>query len=373
MANEDKATRYHRLRRRASLLATGLSALFLLFLLVTGGSAALRSTAASLAGGSFLLTTVAYVVLLALISEVIQLPLAYYEGVTLERRYGLSTQTAARWWADHFKAGGIALLFAVLAALLVMALLRWSPERWWLMAAACFTIVLVALAQLAPVLLLPLFYEFKPLQREELVARLLRLAERAGTRVVGVFEWRLSDRTRKANAALAGIGRTRRILVSDTLLADHSDEEIEVILAHELAHHVHHDIWSGIAVETGLIVLGFYAADRVLDATAGSFGLTGKSDVALLPLLLLAGGAVSMALMPLFNALSRLHERRADRYALDMTRNAPAFMSAMKRLAAQNLAEQRPSRLVEVLFHTHPPIAARIEAAQSWASRARRT
>ena len=371
MANEDKATRYHRLRRRASLLATGLSALLLLLLLVTGGSVALRNAAAALTGGSFLLTTVAYVVLLALVSELVQLPLAYYEGVTLERRYGLSTQTTARWWADHFKAGGIALLFAVLAAALVMALLRWSPDSWWLIGAVCFTIVLVALAQLAPVLLLPLFYEFKPLQREELVARLLRLADRAGTHVLGVFEWRLSDRTKKANAALAGIGRTRRILVSDTLLADHSDEEIEVILAHELAHHVHHDIWSGIAVEAGLILLGFYAADVVLDATTGWFGLAGKADVAVLPLFLLTGGTVSIALMPLFNALSRLHERRADRYALDMTRNAPAFMSAMKRLAAQNLAEERPSRVVEVLFHTHPAIAARIEAAQHWASRQR--
>jgi STE24 endopeptidase len=369
--NEDKATRYHRLRRRASLLGTALGALLLLVLLATGASAGLRTLAASIGGASFVSTTAIYVVLLALIAEAVQLPLAYYEGVTLERRYGLSTQSVGRWWADHFKSGGVSLVFAVLAALLVMGLLRWSPERWWMMAAFCFTGLLVLLAQLAPVLLLPLFYEFKPLQREELVARLLALADKAGAQVRGVFEWRLSDRTKKANAALAGLGRTRRILVSDTLLADHSDEEIEVILAHELGHHVHHDIWIGIAVETVLIFLGFYAADVVLDATAGWFGVAGKADVAVLPVLLLTAGAVSMALLPFFNALSRLHERRADRFALDITKNAPAFMSAMKRLAAQNLAEERPSRLVEVLFHTHPPIASRIEAAQAWAARRR--
>jgi STE24 endopeptidase len=373
VANEDKAARYHRLRRRAALSGTLLSALLLVVLLVSGGSARLRDAAISAAGGSFILTIGIYVVLLALISEAVQLPIAYYQGVTLERRYGLSTQTDARWWADHVKSAGIGLLFALIGALVVMALLRSAPDRWWLIGAVTFTLVLVLLAQLAPVLFLPLFYEFKPLQREELVRRLTALAERAGAHVLGVFEWRLSDRTKKANAALAGIGRTRRILVSDTLLADHSDEEIEVILAHELAHHVHHDIWSGITVEAGVILASFYVADLALHATAGSFGLTGQADVAALPLLLLAGGAVSIALLPFFNGLSRRHERRADRYALDLTRNASAFVSAMKRLGAQNLAEERPSRVVEILFHSHPPIAARIEAAQSWATNAAKT
>jgi STE24 endopeptidase len=214
--------------------------------------------------------------------------------------------------------------------------------------------------------LLPLFYTFTPLDRPALTARLLALAERAGTPVLGVFEWRLSDRTRKANAALAGIGATRRILLSDTLLAEHSDEEIEVILAHELAHHVHRDIWSAVALEAALIAAGLFLADRLLSVFAGSFGLRGKADIAALPLLVLATGGVSLALLPLANAFSRSHERRADRYALDTTRNAGAFISAMRRLAAQNLAEERPSRLVETLFHSHPSTSARIAAAESW-------
>ena len=368
MANEDKATRYHRLRRRASLLGTALGALLLIVLLLTGGSAAVRDAARSLAGGSFFFTILLYVLLLALLSEVLQLPLAFYQGVTLERRYGLSTQTTASWWRDHFKAGGLALAFALAGALIVWSLLRWAPAYWWLIAAGCFSGILILLAQVAPVLLFPLFYEFKPLDRPTLVQRLVSLADRAGAQVLGVFELRLSDRTRKANAALAGIGRTRRILLSDTLLSDHSDDEIEVILAHELAHHVHGDIWKGIALETALITLGFFFADRVLTAFASSLGLEGKSDIAGLPLLLLAAGAVSVALLPLANGLSRAHERRADRYALEMTRNADAFVTAMKRLAAQNLAEEHPSRVVEMLFHSHPSMSSRIAAAQAWAS-----
>jgi STE24 endopeptidase len=367
MANEDKATRYHRLQRRASMASTTLGALTLVVALITGGSAAFRDLATRSVGTSFILTTTCYVVALGLLLGALQFPLAFYQGVVLERRYGLSTQSAGRWLRDHLKADAIGLIFATGGALIVWSLIRWSPRDWWLMAAAAFTGLLVLLAQLAPVLLLPIFYDFKPLEHRVLVERLMSLAERAGTRVFGVFEWRLSDRTRKANAALTGMGRTRRILLSDTLLAEHSDDEIEVILAHELAHHVHHDLWSGIALEAGLITIGFYLADRVLVLFGGSFGLMGKADIAALPLLVLAAGAVSLALVPVANGLSRAHERRADRYALEMTGNVRAFTGAMRRLAAQNLAEERPSRLVEVLFHTHPPTSTRIAAAEAWA------
>jgi STE24 endopeptidase len=366
--NEDKATRYHRLRRRASMLGTLGGAALLVLLVVSGASDALRGVAASLAGGWFVGTVFLYVVLLFVAAELIELPLAYYLGVTLERRYGLSTQTMRSWWADHLKAAGIGLAFVVCGAAIVSALIRSTPDRWWIVAAVAFSVVMVGLAQIAPVVLLPIFYEFTPLDRPALRDRLLALAARAGAQVLGVFEWRLGDKTRKANAALTGIGRTRRILLSDTLLAEHSDDEIEVILAHELAHHVHHDIWRGIALETALMTLGFYLADQGLAWTVGRFGIVAKWDPAALPILALSGGAVSLALMPVANALSRAHERRADRYALEMTNNAPAFISAMKRLSAQNLAEEQPSRVVEILFYTHPPIGARLQAARSWST-----
>ena len=366
MANEDKATRYHRLRRRASVLGGALSAIFLLFLLASGWSVALRDLAEHVTGGVRAMTIAGYVLAVSVLHDLVLLPLSYYEGITLERRYGLSHETAARWWKDHMKGWAIGTAFAVIAAWMTWSLIRWSPDHWWFMAAAAFSVVVVLLAQLAPVLLLPIFYQVKPLQRDALAARLSALADRAGAPILGAFEWRLSDRTKKANAALAGLGRTRRILLSDTLLADYSDDEIEVILAHELAHHVHHDIWRAIVFETLLITLGFYVADAVLVRWSGAGGLGGKTDVAALPLLMLALGGVSLALMPLRNALSRAHERRADRFALGLTRNIEAFISAMRRLAIQNLAEEQPSRLVQVLFHSHPTTAARISAARSF-------
>jgi STE24 endopeptidase len=369
LANEDKATRYHRLRRRAAVLSAALSGLFLVAVLVTGASAALRDVVTRITGASFAATVLLYAAILVVCHELLLAPLAYYQGMTLEQRYGLSTQTVAGWWRDYVKAGAVALVLAGGGALILWSLIRWSPALWWIAAAAVFSAVLVVLAQLAPLVLLPLFYELKPLERDGLAERLVRLADRSGTRVAGVFEWRLGDRTRKANAAFMGLGRTRRILLSDTLLAAYSDDEMEVILAHELAHQVHRDIWSGIALEAILMTAAFLAAARALAGVDGSFGIEGQADIAALPVVVLCGGLVSVVLKPVANAFSRAHERRADRYALEMTRNVAAFITAMTRLAAQNLAEERPSRLVEVMFYTHPPTVARIEAARAWGAR----
>ena len=271
-----------------------------------------------------------------------------------------------KWAAIRAKSFGIGVILAAVAAELVYGFIRLSPDRWWLTAGVTFTLLIVGLTNLAPVILLPIFYSVKPLDRDALRARLLALAERAGARVLGAYEWGLGEKTKKANAALTGLGSTRRILVSDTMLAEFSDDEIEVVLAHEIAHHVHGDIWKGIAFESVLIVAGFYMASQVLHAMAGPVGLRGVDDVAGLPLLLLAAGAVSLVMVPAAHAMSRAFERNADRFALDLTRNPHAFISAMRRLSAQNLAEEHPSMIVQWLFYSHPPVRDRIAAAQAF-------
>ena len=309
-------------------------------------------------------SVVLYVVLLALVNETGGLPLEFYGGFVLERRYGLSNERFGCWLRDQVKSFGIGLVLACGGVGLIYFFIRLSPVAWWLGAGAVFALLIVGITNLGPVLFLPLFYRLKPIERESLRVRLLSLADRAGARVLGAYEWGLGAKTKKANAALAGLGATRRILVSDTMLAEYSEEEIEVVLAHELAHHVHGDIRKGIVFESVLIVVGFYLASRVLDGLSLALGLRGAADVAGLPLLLLAAGAVSLAMLPVAHAMSRAHERSADRFALDLTRNPGAFISAMRRLGAQNLAEEHPSRVVQWLFYSHPPIAERIAAAE---------
>ncbi len=364
--NEDKASRYQRLKRQADIASVVWTAGLLVVLIASGLSLQLRTLAESFAPSSTTLVITIYVALLSLLSELGGLPLAFYSGFLLERRYGLSTETLKAWMLDQLKAFGIGLVLALPAAIAVYLLIARFPERWWMAAGVLFSLVIVGLTNLAPVLLLPLFYRVKPLDRESLRARLLALADRAGARVLGAYEWGMGEKTRKANAALAGIGGTRRILVSDTMLAEYSDEEIEVVLAHELAHHVHGDIWKGIAFESALILAGFFLAAQLLRSLAPFFGLRSVADVAGLPLLLLAAGAVSVAMLPIAHAMSRAFERNADRFALRLTGNPGAFISAMRRLGAQNLAEENPSKIVQWLFYSHPPIRERIATAQAF-------
>jgi STE24 endopeptidase len=371
--NEDRSARYHKLGRRAAIVSTAWSTGFLVLLAVTPLSIQLRETIGQLAAPvvpSWLLPStvvLAYVAACGCVHELGEWPIAFYRTFILEHRYGLSTESLRRWGVDQVKAAALGGGLSLAGFWALYLAMRHWPQWWWLAAALGFAAVLVALTRVAPVLLLPLFFTFRPLSRADLRKRLLTLSRRAGVPVTDASEWQLSDRTKKANAALAGFGRTRRIIVSDTLLENYSDDEIEVILAHELAHQVHHDIWRGIVLQALVMTLGFFAASRVLAVLAPRVGWHGVADVAGLPALLLAAGLLSLVLLPAVNAASRAMERTADRFALELTGNVEAFSSAMRRLAEQNLSEAHPSRFARWMFYTHPPVGERLAAAQAWA------
>jgi Zn-dependent protease with chaperone function len=367
--NTDKAVRYHRLRRRTAVAGTLLSAGLLLSFILTGASTFVRDRLAF--GGlhapaSSAVAIAAYVLVLGFIVQTAALPLAYYGSVIVERRYGLSTESGAQWLRDYVKGSLVSILIWILAAEGLYLTIRQWPSGWWISAAIGFGCAALLVAQIAPILLLPLFYRFTPLERPELHERLRALSQRAGLPVLGVYEWGLASKTRRANAALVGVGATRRILLSDTLLADYSDEEVEVILAHELGHHAHRDVVKAVIAQTFVLMASFGAAAAVMNAAVAisRLKLTGASDVAGLPLIVFVAGGVALALTPLTQALSRFHERRADAFALQLTNRPGAFVSAMRRLGAQNLAEPRPSRAALWLFHSHPPIEERIAQAQ---------
>lgn len=369
--NEDKSTRYHRRRRRADFAGTVLVGAFLLILAVSGLSAAFRSASEWLTAWlpAMLVPGVSAALFLAGLAATVQaleLPFAWYQSYWLERRYGLSTQILAHWLADHVKAVTASSAVMVAGVWAVYLCMRWWPSTWWLVAASAFTLAMVVLARLAPIVLLPVFYRVRPLRHASLSERLVRLAERAGAPVIGVYEWVIAGHTRKANAALAGIGRSRRILLSDTMLEAYSDEEIEVVLAHELAHHVHHDLWTSMLLRTATLFGGFYLAAATIAVVTPWLGLRGPADVAGAPVLLLVGGGLSFLMLPVGNALSRAQERRADQFALRLTGNPTAFVTAMRRLGQQNLAEDRPSALARWLFYSHPPVRERIAAAEAW-------
>lgn len=369
--NEDRASRYHRLRRRATVASTLAGAAWLVWLLASGFSRQLASW--TLTPGAALPWIVGRSLAVALAAaatavgwELVSLPFEFYRSFLLDRKYGLSSEPLVNWLGDYAKALALVLLLTMAGAVTVYGAVHVAGRAWWLLAAGLFGLGAVALSRIAPVLLMPLFFRFRPLDRERLRVRLLDLSRRAGVPVVGAFEWGLGEKTTRANAALVGVGRTRRILVSDTLLRNYSDDEIEVILAHEFAHHIHHDIWTGLALETLIVAAALFAAAVAVQRVGPRFGVSTVADPAGIPLLILAAGAVSLALTPLANAWSRRNERRADRFALALTGGREPFITAMRRLGVQNLAEERPSAPVFWFFHTHPTIDERITVAKTF-------
>ncbi|HEV2385806.1 MAG TPA: M48 family metalloprotease [Candidatus Acidoferrales bacterium] len=362
-AREARARRYARAGRRLALAGWALDAALVILLLVTGWTKALRDLSLAVSPHPALALLV-YLLVVGALLEAIGLPLGFCSEFVIERKYGLSRMTIGAWARDQMKSLAVgAALGAAAAELFYWALAR-HPATWWLWVAAALALFVVLMAQLGPVLLLPLFYKFRPIENPELAERLRRLAARAGARVTTVLEWKLGERTSKANAVFAGWGATRRILLADTLLERHTPEEIETVVAHELGHYAHGDIPMAIALQSALTFLSLWVVNAVLVWATPRLDYRGLADFANLPLVLLAVTAVSLLALPLVNLYSRWRERRADRYALALTANRAAFISAMRKLAELNLVETQPSPVLEFLFHGHPSIAKRIAAAE---------
>ena len=362
-----EARRYNRTRRWLGIADLAVGFVFLIVLLVTGWSGWLRDLAYRMGSQNYSLSVFMYLLLLLVISKALGIGLDYY-GYRLERRYKLSTQRFGSWIWDEIKGFLVGLVLGSVVVELVYFTIRQWPQNWWVVAWILFMGLFVILAQLAPVLLFPIFYKFEPLENEELRRRLVVLGERAGTRVRGVYRWRLSEKSKKANAALTGLGATRRIILADTLLDNYTADEIEAVLAHELGHQVHRHILKSIFVQAAITFAGFWAANWVLHYAVDQhmFEFEQISDFANLPLLALVSVVLSFLLKPVLNAYSRFNERQADRYAFESIASVEPFISSMNKLAEQNLAERAPSKWVEWFFHSHPSISRRLAAAEEW-------
>jgi Zn-dependent protease with chaperone function len=360
-----EARRYNRVRRWLGITDFAVGFVFLVVLLATRWSDSLRDLAYRMGLQNYTLSLFMYIVLLLGISKVLGLGLDYY-GFRLERRFKLSNQRFSAWLWDEAKGFLVTLVLGTIVIELLYFTIRQWPQNWWLLAWALFMGLFVLLAQLAPVILFPIFYKFEPLDDEELRRRLIMLGQRAGTQVRGVYRWKLSEKSKKANAALTGLGNTRRIILADTLLDNYTPDEIEAVLAHELGHHVHRHILKSILVQVVITFVGFWAANFALHYAVDRHMFEELSDFANLPLLALVSVVLSFLLMPALNAYSRYNERQADRYAFESIASIDPFVSSMNKLADQNLAERTPSKWVEWYFHSHPSISRRLAAAEAW-------
>jgi STE24 endopeptidase len=369
-----KAKRYSRTKLAVLLLSTLWSVARLAWFASDRRAARLK---ASIARGvpDGRLTAPAFFTVTMAFSWVSSLPVAYVAGYQVERRFGLTKQSTSGWLGDQAKALLLGLLLQTPLLTAAYAVMRRRPRDWWLIIAGASVPLTVALSNLAPVLVMPLFNRFQPLRDEALAARVRELAARSGVRISDVYEMDMSRQSEKPNAMFTGLGNTKRIVLGDTLLAGFSPDEVEAVVAHELGHQVHGDIWRligfGAAAGFGIAWLLSQIAPAVVRRTRERTGVSEVADEASLPQLTLLMTAMGLVLMPVQAAFSRAMERRADRFAVALTRNGDAYSRAMEGLAAQSLADPDPPRPVVVMLYSHPPIVERIRAAREAARRFR--
>lgn len=356
---QEKARAFSRARLRLYGLRTLLGLLFPFLFWYLGWSAGLEAALGTVVPQRWLLVPL-FLLAYQAAAALVFLPLAYFGGFLLQHRFGLSRQNLSGWVADWAKTTAIGTIFFLVGLGAFYLLLAASPDHWWWILALALSLVALLLTYVAPVVLLPIFYKSSPVEDQELAGRIQRLADRAGTRISKVRTIDMSRRTVAANAALTGIGRTRQVLLGDTLLQQFTPEEVETVVAHELGHHVHGDIWKGLVVEIAGIWAGLAALQWLVRPAFLAGGLGDISVLANLPPLILLGEVAFLALMPVANGVSRRYEAQADAFAVRLSGMPEAYSAALYRLARQNLAELWPPRWVEVLLYSHPAIGRRM-------------
>lgn len=360
-----KAKRYNRARDLLVVVRLGLNLIFIAGWLFTGISTALVRIISGF-NSSFVLVNGLYFIAFTLSYAVFFLPVSFYEGYILEHRFGLSRENYISWSKDYLKALLLNLAIGILLVELLYLSLRAFPEIWWIVTGIFLVIFMVVLSNLTPKFIIPLFFKLKPLEDEELKGRLVNLAKRANTEVDNILEVELSAKTKTAEAALTGFGRSRRILLGDTILKDYSLPEIETVLAHELAHKVKRHIPKLVISQSIFMFIGLCLTHILMDFSLSYFQLGRMDDVANFPLLIGILGVFSLFTLPLANSYSRRLEKEADKYALYLTQKPEAFVSSMTKLAKQNLADIEPHPVIEFILYSHPSITKRIKLAEQY-------
>jgi STE24 endopeptidase len=338
---------------------------FSVFLILLGVSVELSQFLASMTGSYWLALGLYLVVFVALL-QLVEMPFSFYSEFIVDHRFGLSTQTLRGWFVDVLKGLGIEVVFGVLAGFALYYLIR-TITLWWLAAAALFAAFSILLSILVPYVILPIFYKVTPVSDQTLKENLLELSKKLGAK--NIDHVLVADESRKsvrANAFFSGIGKSRAIVLFDTLLNNFTRREVVTVVAHELGHYVNKDIWKEALVSGIFAIPPFFIADYVFRLSAGGLGSVRITDPAGIPLIFGILIGVSFLLQPISNGISRVLERHADEFALRAADDSDAQASAERRLADLSLAVDTPNRLVELFFYTHPASSRRVRLAEDW-------
>jgi STE24 endopeptidase len=309
-----------------------------------------------------------FVFALGICSSILFMPVNIYTGFYLEHKYKLSNQTFLKYIIENLKSMLVGLVIGVPVLLLFFFVLNQFGDLWWLIFASAMFLISVVLSQIFPIIILPIFYKILPLNDEELKTRISNLAKGAGIKVENVFTFDMSKNTKKANAAFTGLGKTKRIILGDTLLNNYSKDEIETVIAHELGHYKHKHILKNILFGTVSSVLTFFIISILYKNSLSWFDFKSITQIAALPLLSLWAMIIGLIQSPIGNVLSRKYEYEADRYAIESTLKPESFIGTLNKLTDQNLGDREPHPFIEWFFYSHPSIKNRINAIKNFVS-----
>ncbi len=360
-----QARKYESEKRTLGLLGSFISLITILVIYFSGFSYWLANLNPEY---PVVVTFLVYIIGFLIITTVIGLPLGYYSGYIREHHWGFSNHTIYSWFMDQFKSFLVGLVLTPILLGLLLWCMYLAPENWWLIAGLAVAVVSVIMATLLPVVILPIFNKYTPIESGELTDRLSAILGRAGLKPSGFFIEDMSRQTKKENAFLAGLGKTRRVVLADNLLNNMSTDEIESVIAHEVGHYKYHHIWKNIIIGTGQQLIVFFLLDWLMRTIFPEFLSSLQWNLTLLPVFFLFMGLINGVLFgPLSNAISRYFERQADHTALEMIAEPEPFLTAMAGLANRNLSNAYPQNWVKWLYYSHPPIGERLAFGDSWA------
>lgn len=356
--NNSKAKKYNNIKL-AFGIGKGISSFVLIILFIfLGYSTDLVSYISGYSENSYIILLL-FVFVIGIISTILCFPLNFYIDFYLEHKYQLSNQTFAAWIWENLKGAVVGSVIGIPILLLFYYILNHFGNLWWLPFAVFLFIISVVLAQIVPVLIMPLFYKITPYENDELKSKIKDLAAGAGLKIENVFQFNMSKNTKKANAAFTGLGKTKRVLLGDTLLENYNHDEIETVLAHEFGHYKYNHIIKNIFIGTVSSFLTLFVLSILYDLSIGWFGFTNIVQVNALPLLAVWGMILGVIQTPITNYISRHFEYQADSYAIEATKKPDAFINTLEKLTDQNLGDKNPHPFVEWFFYSHPSIERR--------------
>ncbi len=358
---KSKAKKYNNIKLAAGI-AKGVVSFILVLLFVALGYSVQLENIIRLQFTNDYLVLLLYMAIIGIASSVVFFPLSYYIEFHLEHKYELSNQTFGKWIWEDAKGMIVGTAIGLPVLLMFYFVLNYFGGMWWLPFGIFVFILSVLLARIVPIIILPLFYKVSPIDDNTLKNRIIELSNAAGMQVENVFKFDMSKNTKKANAAFTGLGKSKRILLGDTLLENYSFDEIETVIAHELGHYKNRHIIKNIAIGTVFSFLTFYVIAQSYSISIKWFNFNSETQIAALPLLVLWAGLVGLIFEPITNFISRKFEYEADSYAISSTNKKSAFISTFEKLTDQNLGDKEPHPLIEWFFYSHPSINKRIAA-----------